>query len=680
MREKGLRATALLPLLLAAGAFAAPRAGKKAAAPAAEPVLVEQSGHALSVDAVALSADGRVAATAGKDGQAIVWDAATGRKLRAISADRMGVIDAALSADGRRLLTAGAGTALLWDSETGRPLRRFGQPGEFLAGAMLTPDEKGVLTAGGDGAARLWDAATGKLLREFTIEAPRVTGAALSRDGLRLALAAGGDEIWLFDARAGTLLKTLTPGGAASRVAFSPDGRRLAAGGETGVWVWDLPDGGPRGAFKAEAARGLSFSRDGSQLLTCGGGNTARLWSIAGEAQRSFIGHLDAVRALRLSSDGRRLLTGSDDRTARLWDAETGKELRRFSGAPAPILEALASADGRRLVTIDAQTARLWNLESGALVRVTTGEYASEAGFSLSADGSMLAAIRDRELVDLKNLETGQDFGTFQWNLLRASAVSLSADGRLVATANEERLQLWDAATMREKPGAPASKGRVNRLWTGMGGRRLLYLDSFGELHLWDTQKAAARAAWPARGPAPPDVAVSIDGDFAATAERADSRAVFSIRSLDDGALLAGWDADARAAPYAFSPGGRQLLIRSEKGVWDWDVAAQHAAHSWEPPAGADLSWPRAVDPRWHWLAASADGGAVFLSLTDGKELARLTVTEQGWILRAPDGRLDASEDALRWTAGLTSRPLEAFPGARRERGLLGRLLRGGGD
>jgi WD40 repeat protein len=675
VRDAPLIASVLL--LLASGAAAAPKRARVPAPALPEPVLIEQSGHSLSVDAVALSGDGRVAVTAGKDGQAILWDAATGRKLRAVEADRMGVADAVLSADGKRLLTAGAGTALLWDSETGKTMRRFGRPGEFLSAVLFTPDDSGVLTVGGDGAARLWEAATGRLEREFTIEAARVTGAALSRDGSRLALAAGGDEIWLFDVRGGALLKTLAPGGAASRVAFSPDGRRLAAGGDSGVWVWDLPDGGPRGAFKAEASRGLAFTRDGNQLLTCGGGNTARLWSIEGEAQRSFIGHLDAVRALRLSSDGKRLLTGSDDRSARLWDVETGRELRRLSGAPAPILEALASADGRRLVTIDAQTARLWDLESGALIRVTTGDFSSESGFSLSASGRLLGAVRDRELVDLKNLETGQDFGTFQWNLLRASVMALSADGRLVATSNEERLQLWDAATMREHPGAPQPKTRINRLWSALDGRRLLYLDAFGELHLWDVPKAAALADWPARGAAPPDVALSIDGAFAATAERADSRSVFSIRSLEDGALLAGWDADAGASPYAFSPTGRQLLILSGRGVWDWDVAAQRSVHAWDPPRGAELAWPRAVDPDWRWLAASLDGSAVFLSLIDGKELARLTATEQGWIVRAPDGRFDAADEALRWTTGLVSRSLDAFPDARRERGLLGRLLRG---
>jgi WD40 repeat protein len=675
MREAALSA-ALAAALAAAPAAAAPRRAAARPSPQAPAELVEQTGHSLSVDAVALSADGRLAATAGKDGKAILWDAAAGHKLREVTADPLGATAVALSADGKRLLTAGAGTAILWDSETGKALRRFGRPGEFLTAALLADSGRAVLTAGGDATARLYDAATGKPLKEYGVEAQRLTGAALTADGSRLALAAGKDEVWLFDAKSGAMLKALAAGGAALRVAFSPDGRRLAAGGEDGVWVWDLPEGRPVGAFKAPASRGLAFMRGGAALVTCGGGNTARVWSLEGEAGRSFIGHTDSVRSLALSPDGRRLLTGSDDRSARLWDPETGRELRRLAGAPAPVLETLVSADGRRLVTVDAQTARLWDLDSGALVRVTTGDFSASSSWSLSASGKLLADVRDRELVDLKNLETGQDFGTFQWNLLRASQVALSADGTVVATANEERLQLWDAATMREKPGAPKTDSRVNRLWTALGGRRLLYMDGYGALHLWDVPKAAALADWPARGPAPPDTAVSADGGFVATAEPGDGRSVFSIRSLGDGALLAAWDADGGASPYAFSPGGRQLLIRAGAGVWDWEVAGQRAAHAWEPPRGAELRWPRGVDPRWKWLAASSDGSVVFLSMDKGRELARLSLREQGWILRAPDGRLDASEDALRWTRGLSSLPLGEGSGARRVRGLLGRLLR----
>jgi WD40 repeat protein len=661
---------AALALLLAVPAAAAKP--KRPQVPAPEPVLVEQTGHALSVDAVALSADGRLAATAGKDGKAALWDARTGHKLRTFSVDGLGASAVALSADGTRLAASGAGVVTLWDSATGQVLKKLGRPGEFLTRLILSGADT-LVTAGNDHAARLWSLSTGKLQREFPVPAGRAVDAALQ--GGRLAVLASGGEVLLFEADKDAPFKTLESGGPATRVAWSRDSALVAAGGEEGVWVWDARTGKPKGSFKTPAHRGLEFSRDGRTLFTCGGANTVRQWTLDGDAVRSFIGHLDAVRALVMGENGQ-LLTGSDDRSARLWDARSGKELRRFAAAPSPILEALVSADGRRLVTIESQAARLWDVESGALVRVTTGDFTSSSGLTLSATGRLLASVRERELVDLKDLEAGRDHGTFQWNLLRAASVALAADASFLATANDQRIQLWDPATMDERHGAPSPKRRVNRLWTALGGRRLLYLDDFGALHLWDPATARERASWPARGAAPPDVTLSCDGAFAATAEGAGTRAVFSVRSMDDGSLLSGWDADANASPYAFAPGGRQLLIRAGHGVWDWDVSSQRPLHAWEPPDGLELKWPRAVDPRWHWLVADDAGRAVFLSLNKGKELGRLWATERGWLLRAQDGRLDGSDDALRWTVGLVSHPLDRYPGARRERGLLGRLLR----
>ena len=150
--------------------------------------LVVQTGHTLPVTAVVLSADGRLAATAGRDGWAILWDA-RGRKLRGVLGDRLGLTAVSLSADGSRLLTGGAGTAVLWDSASGKALRRFGEPGEFLLAAWLSPDARAVTTIAQSGAS-VWDAATGRRRVEYPV-ASKMTAAALSRDGKALALAEG---------------------------------------------------------------------------------------------------------------------------------------------------------------------------------------------------------------------------------------------------------------------------------------------------------------------------------------------------------------------------------------------------------------------------------------------------------------------------------------------------------
>src|SRR5262249_30865557 len=93
--------------------------------PRLEPLL--PTGHSTyDVRCRALSADGKVLTSVSLEGTAIVWDAATGKKLRTLPKHSSFVWGAALSADGK-LLALGAedGTAVLWETTTGKKLQTF---------------------------------------------------------------------------------------------------------------------------------------------------------------------------------------------------------------------------------------------------------------------------------------------------------------------------------------------------------------------------------------------------------------------------------------------------------------------------------------------------------------------------------------------------------------------------
>jgi WD40 repeat protein len=99
------------------------------------------------------------------------------------------------------------------------------------------------------------------------------------------------------------------------------------------ITIWDTTSGRELLKFKAHTGRVLSvaFSPDGSRLASGGDDRTIKLWDTAsGQELRTLKGHTSHVRCVAFSPDGSRLASGSDDQTAHIFDARPWtSELRR---------------------------------------------------------------------------------------------------------------------------------------------------------------------------------------------------------------------------------------------------------------------------------------------------------------------------------------------------------------
>ena len=554
---------------------------------------------------VAFSPDGSQLAAVADRESVKIWDANRGELEHTLAGRNGDISSVAFDSSGKRLVTAnGGGQAMVWDVTTGGRLLTVTLPGYPANNALVasfTPDGKQLVTGGIDGFLRFWDIESRPAKELFSLSYYENPSYLLAYDSPR-------------------------------SISFSPDGKYLAVGTCLLGIVWDFQrlqtDPSNRPLFTLHGHQncinGLSYSADGSRLITGSSDGTAKVWDAAtGRELFSLAAGLGSIYSLALSPDGIHALSAHQDGSVAVWDISPGGSREWWEVYPASFGH--ISKDGKRLMTgfLPQGLMQLWELspsgvkpihtiqQSDALAQIYTIGY--DAGLTLyartgidlrtsfgeplpitlldPATGRLVQSliikpthtsnghIRVVTSMDFNPDKTrlataGQDGRVFVWDLASGRMllklfghedavldITYSPDGRLVATGSKDgTARIWDATTGQLLQILSGHSDSINDVDFSPDGTRLLTASSDTTVQIWDLQTGRALLTLRGHSTAVLSVDFSPDGTRIATG------------SEDNVATV--WDASTGQALLTlpgtiveFTPDGKRLMVISSDYV-----------------------------------------------------------------------------------------------------------------
>ena len=489
----------------------------------AEPIGAPLTGPKAYVESVAFSPDGKTLAAGTAAGTVWVWNVASPAHPVAFSGmpltgPAMEVSGVTFSPDGRLLAASSQDKKVwLWRIGAGVPTGGSAVPDGALTGATnwvdtvaFSPDGRSLAAGTSDASVLVWNVATGALTATLPHAQP-VTSVTWD----------GPERIVSSDAEGTVLLWTLpTPvlptANAPSSVAYSPDGKVLAVGGQD-VQIWNAASRELIATHKLATGmfvNGLAYSPDGDVVAAAYSDGTTALLdakTLAPLGAPFRVTALGNAETVAFSPDGKTLATGGDDGTVRLWSVTDPAHPRLLKSVPDSgtyVYTVAFAPDGKTLAAASTDNVtRLWNVSNPASptrIGKALGGFASYAiGLAFTPDSSMLAigsADKTVRLWNVANPARPSPVGApltgptgYVW------ALAFSPDGKtLAAGVTDGTVWLWnvtDPASPSPIATLTGPAGHVYSIAFAPAGGQLAASSDDGTVHLWDTDPATAEAA-----------------------------------------------------------------------------------------------------------------------------------------------------------------------------------------
>lgn len=379
----------------------------------AEPLVVREcklTGHEGWINSVAISPNGKWAASGSDDQTVKIWDLETGKCRTTLVGHRDIVRSVAITPDGKRILSGSNDQSVrVWDAGSGRKLAELHGHTDVILTVVAFQDNARALSGGVDKTLRLWDLASGKCLKTI------MCGTGDTDYVLSIAVNEAGTQALLGHA----------------------DGR---------VRFWNLETGECQAMLKGHSSPAYSIqtTSDWRFAVSGSGDKTVKIWDLeAGTCIGTLEGHQYKVHSVAISPDGTLIAsTGFIDHTVRLWDWKSGacsEVIKNYYNIdPISVTFSPFSPDGQRLLVGANDTIYVYRFSSNfpVLSAEPTRRYVN-AKVVLLGEGTVGKTSLAYRLIDDQYVVRDRTHGMNVWPL----PLPLPQDDAL-----DREALLWDLA------------------------------------------------------------------------------------------------------------------------------------------------------------------------------------------------------------------------------------------